>query len=83
MSKIQRIRNIIESDTRLMLPTEYDKALIGLYYKEGTMLPVYTYLALIEAHMNYNRETEEESLNYVEDNIMYNPAFIIVDDTGV
>jgi hypothetical protein len=66
-----------------MLPTEYDKALIGLYYKEGTMLPVYTYLALIEAHMSSHNETEEQSLNYIEDNVMHHPAFIIVDDTGV
>ena len=33
--------------------------------------------------MNYYKETEEESLNYIEDKVMTNPAFIIVDDTGV
>jgi len=83
MSKIKRMRAIIESNSRMMLPTEYDKALVGLYYKDDQIIPVYTYLSLIEAHMNYYNETEEQSLNYVEDNIAPNPAFIIVDDTGV
>ena len=83
MSKIKRIRAIIENNARLMLPVEYDKALIGLYYQDEELLPVYTYLALIESHMNSYNKTEEESLEYVEDNIMQNPAFIIVDDTGV
>jgi len=77
------MRAIIESNSRMMLPTEYDKALVGLYYKDDQIIPVYTYLSLIEAHMNYYNETEEQSLNYVEDNIAPNPAFIIVDDTGV
>jgi hypothetical protein len=83
MSKIQRIRNIIENNTKLMLPVEYDRALIGIHYTTNHMTPVYTYLALIEAHMDYHKETEEASLKYVEDNIITNPAFIIVDDTGV
>jgi len=83
MSKINRIRAIIENNARLMLPIEYDKALIGLYYQGEELFPVYTYLALIESHMNSYNETEEASLEYVEDNIMQNPAFIIVDDTGV
>ena len=83
MSKIKRIRAIIENNARLMLPVEYDKALIGLYYEGEQIIPVYTYLSLIEAHMNYYKETEEESLNYIEDKVMTNPAFIIVDDTGV
>ena len=83
MSKIKRIRAIIENNARLMLPIAYDKALIGLYYQGEELLPVYTYLALIESHMNSYNKTEEESLEYVEDNIMQNPAFIIVDDTGV
>ena len=83
MSKIKRIRDILESNTRLMLPYEYDVALLGIYYKEEQIIPVYAYLSLIEAHMNYHKESEEKSLNYVEDNIIPNPAFIIVDDTGV
>jgi hypothetical protein len=83
MSKIKRMRAIIESNARLMLPTEYDKALVGLYYKDDEVIPVYKYLSLIEAHMVHNNETEEQSLNYIEDNVMSNPAFIIVDDTGV
>jgi len=77
------MRDIIESNTRLMLPCEYDNALIGIYYRGEQILPVYTYLSLIESHMDYYKETEEQSLNYIEDNIMSNPAFIIVDDTGV
>jgi len=83
MSKIKRIRDIIENNARLMLPVEYDEALVGIHYITDKIVPVYTYLALIEAHMNYYNETEEESLNYIEENIMKNPAFIIVDDTGV
>ena len=83
MSKIKRMRAIIESNSRMMLPTEYDKALVGLYYKDDQIIPVYAYLSLIEAHMDYYNETEEQSLNYVEGNIALNPAFIIVDDTGV
>jgi len=83
MSKIQRIRDIIENNTKLMLPVEYDSALIGIHYNTESMIPVYTYLALIEAHMDFHKETEEASLTYIEDNLMLNPAFIIVDDTGV
>lgn len=83
MSKTNRIRAIIESNHTSMLPVEYDKALIGLYYKDEEVLPVYTYLSLIEAHMNYYNETEEQSLNYIEEQVIPNPAFIIVDDTGV
>ena len=83
MPKIQRIRDIIENNTNQMLSAEYDNALIGIHYTTEHMIPVYTYLALIEAHMDYHRETEEASLKYIEDYIMTNPAFIIVDDTGV
>ena len=83
MMKIKRIRNIIESNSKLMLPIEYDEALIGLCYSHDDILPVYTYLALIEAHMNSHNETEEQSLNFIEDNVMHNRRFIIVDDTGV
>ena len=83
MSKTKRIRAIIENNARMMLPVEYDKALVGLYYRDDEILPVYTYLSLIEAHMDYYKETEEQSLNYIEDNVTSNPAFIIVDDTGV
>ena len=83
MSKTKRIRAIIENNARMMLPAEYDKALVGLYYRDDEILPVYTYLSLIEAHMDYYKETEEQSLNYIEDNVTSNPAFIIVDDTGV
>ena len=83
MSKTNRIRAIIENNHTPMLPVEYDKALIGLYYKDEEVLPVYTYLSLIEAHMNYHKETEEQSLNYIEEQVIPNSAFIIVDDTGV
>ena len=83
MSKIHRIRAIIESDSQLMLPIEYDVALIGVYHNQDKTMPVYKYLALIEAHMNSHQETEEQSLNYIEAHVLPNPAFIIVDDTGV
>ena len=83
MSKIKRMRAIIENNAGIILPEEYDKALVGLYYKDDQILPVYKYLSLIEGHMEHHHETEEKSLNYIEDNIIPNPAFIIVDDTGV
>ena len=83
MLKTKRIRNIIENNFGLMLPVEYDEALIGIHYRDDYILPVYTYLALIEAHMNSYEETEEQSLNYIEEHVISNPAFIIVDDTGV
>ena len=83
MSKIKRIRAIIENNAKTMLPVEYDKAIIGLLYKDDQIIPVYTYLSLIEAHMDYYNVTEEKALNYIEDNVTPNSAFIIVDDTGV
>ena len=83
MSKINRIRSIIESNGQLMLPIEYDVALVGVYHNQDITMPVYKYLALIETHMNSHQETEEQSLNYIEANVLPNPAFIIVDDTGV
>ena len=83
MLKNKRIRIILENDDKFMLPVEYDNALIGIHYNQEYMFPVYTYLALIKSHMEYNIETEEKSLNYIEDNVMSNPNIIIVDDTGV
>mgnify|MGYP003137153962 FL=1 len=83
MSKIKRMRAIIENNAGIILPEEYDKALVGLYYKDDQILPVYKYLSLIEGHMEHHHETEEKSFNYIESNIIPNPAFIIVDDTGV
>ena len=83
MSKINRIRNILESNTRVLLPIEYDAALLGIYYNDMDMHPVYSYLCLVEAHMKHTNETEEQSVEYLEDNIISHTPFIIVDDTGV
>ena len=78
MSKIKRMRAIIENNAGIILPEEYDKALVGLYYKDDQILPVYKYLSLIEVHMEHHHETEEKSFNYIESNIIPKISLLLI-----
>ena len=83
--KSNRIRAILEDNEEELLPEVYDSALIGIYHRlEGEgMVPVYAYLGLVESHMNISKQSEEDSVYFVEDNIFPNLNLIVVDDTGV
>ena len=83
MSKTNRIRTILEENERELLPQIYDSALIGIYHKEQSMVPVYAYLRLVESHMNISKQSEETSVYFVEERIFPNHNVIVVDDTGV
>ena len=83
MSKINRIRHIIEDNDGSLLPNEYDKALLGIYHSETGMLPVYSYLTLVETHMYAQQSTEEQAVMFVEDTVFPDSNLIVVDDTGV
>jgi len=83
MSKANRIRAILEDNESIMLPYAYDVALLGIHHSDERMRPVYSYLRTVEMHMYYAHQSEEESVNFLENDIIPNQEFIIVDDTGV
>ena len=83
MSKVDRIRTILVDYGSLLLPINYDGALLGIRHTEDKMQPVYSYLKLVEVHMSGLNISEEESVNYVENQFVPNEDLIVVDDTGV
>ena len=83
MSKVNRIRAILEDNESIMLPYAYDIALLGIHHSDERMRPVYSYFKTVEMHMHYAVKSEEESVNFLENQVIPNEDFVIVDDTGV
>ena len=82
MAKIDRIRNILIDNEIPMLDSTYDTALLGICHSGTGAYPVYSYLRLVEVFMSDNL-SEEAAVQKIEDSIITNKDFIIVDDTGV
>ena len=82
MAKIDRIRNILIDNEISILDSTYDTALLGICHSGTGTYPVYSYLRLVEAFM-LNNLSEEAAVKQIEDSIIPNKDFIIVDDTGV